>query len=98
MKQLVECVPNFSEGRRQEVIDRIVTAMSRVAGVWVLDVQSDVDHNRSVVTLVGEPQAMVEAAFQGIRQAAGLIDMEQHQGGHPRMGATDVVPFVPVRG
>ncbi len=98
MKQLVECVPNFSEGRRQEVIDRIVTAMSRVAGVWVLDVQSDVDHNRSVVTLVGEPQAMVEAAFQGIRQAAGLIDMGQHRGGHPRMGATDVVPFVPVRG
>ncbi len=98
MRQIVECVPNFSEGRRREVIDRIVAAMGQVSGVRVLDVQADVDHNRSVVTLVGEPLPMVEAAFQGISRAAELIDMNHHRGGHPRMGATDVVPFVPVRG
>ena len=98
MKPIVECVPNFSEGRRQEVIDRIVTAMGRVPGIQVLDVQSDVDHNRTVVTLVGDPQAMVEAAFAGIVQAAELIDMDHHRGGHPRMGAADVVPFVPLQG
>ncbi len=98
MKQIVECVPNFSEGRRQEVIDRIVAAMAQVPGTSVLDVQSDVDHNRSVVTLVGSPEAALEAAFQGIASAAQLIDMEHHHGAHPRMGATDVVPFVPVQG
>lgn len=97
MKKLVECVPNFSEGRRQDVIDRIVAAMRAVPGAQVLDVQSDLDHNRSVVTLVGEPQAIVEAAFQGITTAAQVIDMDHHRGGHPRMGATDVVPFVPIR-
>ena len=98
MKQIVECVPNFSEGRRQEVIDRIVDALSEVPGARVLDVQSDVDHNRSVVTLVGDPQAVLEAVFAGMVQAAELIDMDHHRGEHPRMGATDVVPFVPVQG
>ena len=98
MKQIVECVPNFSEGRRQEVIDRIVDALSGVPGARVLDVQSDVDHNRSVVTLVGDPQAVLEAVFAGMVQAAELIDMDHHRGEHPRMGATDVVPFVPVQG
>ena len=98
MKQIVECVPNFSEGRRQEVIDRIVAAMAQVPGARVLDVQSDVDHNRSVVTLVGAPEAALEAAFQGIASAAQLIDMNHQRGAHPRMGATDVVPFVPVQG
>jgi glutamate formiminotransferase len=98
LKPIVECVPNFSEGRRQEVIEQIVEAMSQVSGVKVLDVQSDIDHNRSVVTFVGEPQATVEAAFRGIATAATLIDMNHHRGGHPRMGATDVVPFVPVQG
>jgi len=97
MKPIVECVPNFSEGRRQEVIDQIVAAMAQVTGVQVLDVQSDPDHNRSVVTLVGAPQAIVEAAFQGIDRAARLIDMNHHRGSHPRMGATDVVPLVPVQ-
>jgi glutamate formiminotransferase len=97
VERIVECVPNFSEGRRQEVIDQIVAAMARVPGVEVLDTQSDLDHNRSVVTVVGEPEAVVEAAFQGIAQAAQLIDMNHHRGGHPRMGAADVVPFVPVR-
>jgi len=96
--KIVECVPNFSEGRRKTVIDQIVTAMARCTGAQVLDVQSDPDHNRSVVTLVGEPEAVVEAAFQGIVEAAKLIDMNHHRGEHPRMGATDVVPFVPIRG
>jgi glutamate formiminotransferase len=98
LKPIVECVPNFSEGRRQEVIDQIVETMSQVPGVKVLDVQSDIDHNRSVVTFVGDPQATVEAAFRGIATAATQIDMNHHRGGHPRMGATDVVPFVPVQG
>ena len=97
MKPIAECVPNFSEGRRQNVIDEIVTAMAEVPDARVLDVQSDPDHNRSVVTMVGPPQAVLEAAFQGVTTAAGLIDMNHHRGGHPRMGATDVVPFVPVR-
>jgi glutamate formiminotransferase len=96
--QIVECVPNFSEGRRQDVIEAIVAAMAGVSGVKVLDVQSDLDHNRSVVTLIGAPQEVVEAAFRGIGRAAELIDMAHHRGGHPRMGAADVVPFVPVRG
>ena len=98
MKRIVECVPNFSEGRIREVIDQIVGAVSSVEGVRVLDVQSDADHNRSVVTMVGEPEAVEEAAFRGIEQAARLIDMDQHQGEHPRMGASDVVPFVPIAG
>ncbi len=98
MQRIVECVPNFSEGRRQDVIDQIVASIGEVAGVRVLDVESDADHNRTVVTFIGEPEAVEEAAFRGIRRAAELIDMEQHRGAHPRMGATDVVPFVPVRG
>jgi glutamate formiminotransferase len=97
MTQIVECVPNFSEGRRQDVIDQIVAGLMEVPGARVLDVQSDLDHNRSVVTLVGPPQAMLEAAFRGIATAAQLIDMDHHRGGHPRMGATDVVPFIPIR-
>lgn len=96
MQKLVECVPNFSEGRRPEVVQAIVDALRR-PGVSVLDVESDADHNRSVVTLVGEPEAVLEAAWQGIAAAAGLIDLDQHQGAHPRLGATDVVPFVPLR-
>lgn len=98
MDQIVECIPNFSEGRRQDVIQQIVAAMEQVSGAQVLDVQSDLDHNRSVVTMVGEAEAVAEAAFRAMAQAAELIDMNHHRGGHPRMGATDVVPFVPVRG
>jgi glutamate formiminotransferase/formiminotetrahydrofolate cyclodeaminase len=98
MDRLVECVPNFSEGRRADVIAQIVAAMETVASVKVLDIQSDVDHNRTVVTLVGPPEAVEEAAFASIARAAALIDMNEHQGEHPRVGATDVVPFVPVRG
>lgn len=97
MKHIVQCVPNFSEGRRQDVIDSIVAAMGSTPDARVLDAQSDLDHNRSVVTLAGSPQATVEAVFHGIARAAELIDMNHHRGAHPRMGATDVVPFAPVR-
>jgi glutamate formiminotransferase len=97
MRKVVECVPNFSEGRRKEVIDQIAEAIGIVPGVHVLDVQSDADHNRTVVTFVGDPEAVEEAAFRGIGKAAELIDMNVHRGEHPRMGAADVVPFVPIK-
>ncbi len=97
MSPLIECVPNFSEGRRPEVIDQIVQAIRAVSGVRVLDVESDADHNRSVVTFVGPPDAVAEAAFQATARAAQLINLDEHSGQHPRMGATDVVPFVPLR-
>jgi glutamate formiminotransferase len=98
MQPLVECVPNFSEGRRQDVIDAIVGAIAAAPGAQVFDVQTDGDHNRTVVTFVGEPEAVLEGAFQGARRAAELIDLNVHRGAHPRMGATDVIPFVPIRG
>lgn len=97
MKRIVECVPNFSEGRRQPVIEAIARAIASVQGVRVLDVQSDADHNRTVVTFVGEPEVVTEGAFQGIATAARLIDLNHHRGEHPRIGAADVVPLVPVR-
>ena len=97
MRKIVECAPNFSEGRRKEVIDQIAEAIAGVPGAHVLDVQSDTDHNRTVVTFVGEPEAVEEAAFWGIEKAAELIDMSLHRGEHPRMGAADVVPFVPIK-
>jgi len=95
---LVQCIPNFSEGRRPEVIDAIVQAITAVPGVMLLDRHSDADHNRSVVTYAGPPQAVSEAAFAAIRRASELIDLDQHHGEHPRIGATDVVPFVPLSG
>ncbi len=98
MKRIVECVPNFSEGRDQGTIEAIVDAISAVSGVRVLDVKSDLDHNRTVVTFVGEPEVTEEAAYRAVEKAAELIDMEQHQGEHPRLGAADVVPFVPIAG
>jgi len=98
MKRIVECVPNFSEGRDQAKIDAIISAMREVPGVYVLDRESDTDHNRSVVTLAGEPEAVAEAALRGVGKAAELIDLTIHSGAHPRMGATDVVPFIPVEG
>ncbi len=97
MHPIVECVPNFSEGRRPEVVAQIVEAIRSVADVRVLDVESDADHNRSVITFIGPPHAVEEAAFRAAARAAQLIDMEQHRGEHPRMGATDVIPFVPAR-
>ena len=93
---LVECVPNFSEGRRQNVLDDIKGAISAVSGTYVLDMHTDADHNRSVITFVGEPKAVEEAAFQMIKKASQLIDLDNHNGEHPRIGATDVVPFVPI--
>ena len=97
MFKLMECVPNFSEGRRPEVVAAIVSAMQSVPSVRVLDFSSDADHNRSVVTLVGAPEGLVEAAFRGAEAASRLIDLNQHKGNHPRMGAADVIPFIPVR-
>ena len=95
---LVECVPNFSEGRRSDVIQALVKCIGDVPDVRMLDVHSDPDHNRSVITFVGSPQAVVEAAYHAVAEAARHINMEQHQGQHPRLGATDVVPFVPISG
>lgn len=94
--QLVECVPNFSEGRDPKVIKTITDAIAAVSGVTLLDVDPGADTNRTVVTFVGEPEAVLEAAFAGIETAARVIDMQKHHGAHPRMGATDVCPFVPV--
>jgi glutamate formiminotransferase/formiminotetrahydrofolate cyclodeaminase len=96
MKKLVECVPNFSEGQDQNKIGDIVKQMSDVPGITVLDVDPGPDTNRTVVTIVGSPEAVGEAAFQGIKRASEVLDMSQHSGTHPRMGATDVCPFIPV--
>jgi glutamate formiminotransferase/formiminotetrahydrofolate cyclodeaminase len=95
-KALIECVPNFSEGSRPEVLDEIRNSISAVPGAHVLDTHIDASHNRSVITFVGSPEAVEEAAFQMIKTAAGLINLENHTGEHPRIGATDVVPFVPI--
>jgi len=97
MSTLVECVPNFSEGRDKAKVDAIVGAM-KVDGVYLLDREMDADHNRSVITLVGEREPIQEAAIRGVGKAAELIDLSQHQGAHPRMGAADVVPFIPIDG
>jgi glutamate formiminotransferase/formiminotetrahydrofolate cyclodeaminase len=96
MKQLIECVPNFSEGRDQNVIRLITNAIRSVDGVSLLDVDPGASTNRTVVTFVGNPEVAVEAAFRAIKKAAELIDMHKHKGAHPRMGATDVCPFIPV--
>jgi glutamate formiminotransferase len=93
---LVECVPNFSEGRKPEVIERIAQSIQSVPGAIVLDRHIDTDHNRSVITFVAEPHAIVEAAVQAVARATELIDLRKHTGEHPRIGATDVLPFVPV--
>ena len=95
---LIECVPNFSDARRPEVIQAISQTIASVEGVHVLDHHSDSDHNRTVVTYVGSPAGVEEAAFQAIAKAAELIDMTQHTGEHPRIGATDVFPFIPISG
>src|SRR5215470_4481203 len=98
MKRIVECIPNYSEGRRTEILDKIVAAIQSVPGAVLLDRESDPDHNRSVVTFVAEADRVVEAAIRGSRRASELIDLNKHKGEHPRMGATDVIPFVPVSG
>ena len=97
MPKLIECVPNFSEGRRPEVIEAIADEVRKIEGVKLLDVKPDASHNRVVVTFVGEPQAVKRAAFNCCKKASELIDMEKHHGEHPRIGATDVIPFIPVK-
>ncbi|HEX6504780.1 MAG TPA: glutamate formimidoyltransferase [Terriglobales bacterium] len=97
MSTLVECVPNFSEGRDKAKVDAIVEAM-KIDGVYLLDREMDADHNRCVITLVGEREPIQEAAIRGVGKAAELIDLTEHQGAHPRMGAADVVPFIPIEG
>ena len=94
--QLIECIPNFSEARRPEIVEKIMESIRLIEGVHILDHHSDLDHNRTVVTYVGSPKAVEEAAFQAIKTAASLINLDEHTGEHPRIGATDVVPFVPI--
>src|SRR5437870_1176076 len=97
-RQLIECVPNFSEGRDPAKIDAIIQAILSVPDVVLLDRESDADHNRSVLTFVGPPGAVAGAAFRAVEKAVGLIDLSKHQGAHPRIGAADVVPFIPIEG
>jgi glutamate formiminotransferase len=98
MSRLIECVPNFSEGRDHAKTAALVAAMSGIQGAWVLDLHTDADHNRCVVTLAGEPEPVAEAALRGAAKAAELIDLRRHRGEHPRIGAIDVLPFVPIEG
>ena len=98
MNRIMECVPNYSEGRDKTVINQIADAIGSVSGVKVLNVDPGADANRTVITFAGEPEAVSEAAFRGAKTASELIDMSRHHGTHPRIGATDVLPFVPVRG
>ena len=95
--KIIECVPNFSEGRDLEKIDQIVAPFRAKAGVKLLDYSNDEDHNRLVVTLVGEPEALYEAIVEAVGAAVCLIDLNQHTGQHPRMGAVDVIPFIPIK-
>ena len=97
MKQIMECIPNFSEGRDLEKVEKIVSSFRGKENVKLLDYSSDRDHNRSVVTVVGEPEALRDAVVEAIGKAVELIDMTKHEGQHPRMGCVDVVPFVPIR-
>src|SRR5882762_8902097 len=98
MNRIVECVPNFSEGRRIETVRRLSEAIESVESAVILGTHMDADHNRSVITFVASPENVVEAAVRVVALAAKLIDLRQHTGQHPRLGATDVLPFVPVRG
>ncbi|MDG6220501.1 MAG: glutamate formimidoyltransferase [Candidatus Thermoplasmatota archaeon] len=98
MEKIMECVPNFSEGRKPDIIEAILAEIKSVGGVALLNSEMDKDYNRTVVTFVGEPGKVSEAAFRATKKAAELIDMTAHMGEHPRMGATDVVPFIPVQG
>lgn len=98
MRTIVECIPNFSEGRNSEIIDQIVAAIRSVGGAVLLDRESDPNHNRSVVTFVATRDRVVDAAIAAAKRAAELIDLNKHTGEHPRMGATDVIPFVPISG
>ncbi|MHC4830106.1 MAG: glutamate formimidoyltransferase, partial [Planctomycetota bacterium] len=98
MKPIVECVPNISEGRRPEVVEAIVNAVRETPGATLLDHGADADHNRAVLTFVGAPEPVLEAAFRVAERASKLIDLSGHDGVHPRIGAVDVIPFVPLLG
>lgn len=98
MRQIIECVPNFSEGRNMKVIDSIADSIEEAGGVKVLNIDPGAATNRTVITFAGSPESVVEAAFQGVKKAGEMIDMRQHHGAHPRLGATDVLPLVPVSG
>jgi glutamate formiminotransferase/formiminotetrahydrofolate cyclodeaminase len=98
VKTIVECVPNFSEGRRPHVVDALVAALTRHPGVALLDSEMDAAHNRCVISIAGEPKALARGVVEAVGKAAELIDLRQHQGEHPRMGATDVIPFIPISG
>ena len=97
-QELVTCIPNFSDARRPEVIEAIRKAITAVPEILILDQHSDMDHNRTVITFAGPPDTIADAAFAGIKEASLLIDLNGHTGQHPRIGATDVVPFVPFSG
>ena len=96
MRKLMECVPNFSEGRDQAIIEQIIDEARKIEGIIILDYAPDKDHNRTVLTMIGSPEQIKKAAINTAKKAAELIDMSKHQGAHPRMGATDVIPFTPV--
>ena len=98
MGKLMECIPNISEGRNKDIVETVVNEVRNTAGVALLDYSSDESHNRSVITFVGEPQQVAEAAFRVAERAKALIDLRSHHGEHPRMGAVDVIPFVPISG
>src|SRR5699024_2172214 len=95
---IIECVPNFSEGKDAKVVARVTTAIGSSPGVHILHVDSGISANRTVITFAGEPEAVVEGAYRGIQEAAALIDMNRHKGTHPRIGATDVCPLIPISG
>ncbi|NLM06871.1 MAG: glutamate formimidoyltransferase [Tissierellia bacterium] len=97
MAKILECVPNFSEGIDKSVVEKILDPIRETEGVKLLDYSSDKDHNRSVVTFLGAPDAVIDAAFKACKVASELIDMRKHKGGHPRMGATDVMPLIPIK-
>lgn len=96
MARIIQCVPNFSEGRNKEVVEKIVDEIRKADEVKLLDYSMDKDHNRTVVTFIGEPEKVIEAAFNACKVASQLIDMRNHTGEHPRMGATDVIPLIPI--
>lgn len=98
MKKIVECVPNFSEGRRQEVVDALAAALAEPSGVGLLDVEMDAAHNRCVISVAGNPDSIAEGVFRAVGKAVELIDLRVHKGEHPRMGAADVIPFIPISG
>src|SRR3972149_5417185 len=98
MNKIIECVPNFSEGRNSKIIKAIFDAAKTVRSVKVFELESDKDHNRCLFTIVGDPESVLSSVYESIKSATKLINMEKHTGEHPRIGATDVVPFVPVSG